>query len=98
MFRVDGDGWRLITVWDFGLTLVLDRRDSGDAISGHGHDAVLLHLEDPLRAWISPPAIRRGRAGAVGDLVCTHDNLDEWRQYVRHGAGNEDGAGMEHHV
>ena len=38
------------------------------------------------------------RARAVGDLVCADDDPDERREYVRHGAGDEDGAGLEHHL
>ena len=43
--------------------LVLGRRDPGHAVSGHRDDAVLLHLEDALGAWLSQTALRRtGRA------------------------------------
>ena len=39
--------------------LVLDRRDSRDAVPRHRHDAVLLHFENPFRARLSEIPLRR---------------------------------------
>ena len=43
--------------------------------------------------------LRFGEAasGPIGDFVCIDDHPDEWRQYVRHGRRDADGARLEHH-
>ncbi len=78
-----------VPVRDPGDALVLDRRNSGDALPGHRDDAVLLHLEDALGAGVSAVAVWRGCTRAGGDLVCVHDHPDVRREHVRDGAGNE---------
>src|SRR3981081_3514064 len=55
-----------------GDPLVLDRRHPGDAVPGAGHDAVLLHFQDPLRARIFETAFRRACHGPVRGFVCVH--------------------------
>jgi hypothetical protein len=47
-----------LPVWDPGDALVLDRRHPGDALPRHRDDAVLLHLEDPLRTGIPQAPLR----------------------------------------
>jgi hypothetical protein len=42
--------------------LVLDRRYPGNVVPGAGHDAVLLHLQNPLRARIFEAAFRASPA------------------------------------
>ena len=48
-------GWAgcRVSVRHSGDALVLDRRDSRDALPGHRDDAVLLHLEDPFGSRLS---------------------------------------------
>ena len=64
-------GWarRRLSVRHSGDALVLDRRDSGDALPRHRDDAVLLHLQDALGSRLSAAALRRAQPRAVGDLV-----------------------------
>ena len=94
--RVDGMGGRCLPVRHSRDSLVLDRRDSRDAVPGHRDDAVLLHLEDALRPRLPAASLRRGCAGFVRRVVRVHDGADVRRQHVLHGAGDEGGAGLEH--
>ena len=62
--RADGLGRIGVSVRNSGDALVLDRRNPGDALSRHHHDAVLLHLEGQLGPGVSAPAdmaTERGR-------------------------------------
>ena len=79
-----------------GDALVLDRRHPGDAVPGAGHDAVLLHLQNPLRAGISETAFRRTGARLVRGFVRIHDRAHERREHVCHGQGHANCAGMGH--
>ena len=63
-------GWAA-AAYQYGIladALVLDRRDPGHALPRHGHDAVLLHLEDPLRTGLFEIAFWRTVAGAYQPL------------------------------
>ena len=57
----DGLGRIGISVRHSGRALVLGRRHSGDALSRHGDDAVLLRVQDAFRARLSEAALRAGR-------------------------------------
>src|ERR1700678_2678699 len=74
--------------------LVLDRRYPRHALSRHHHDAVLLHLENPLRTWIPETTLRRWGARAFGCQLRVHDHPHERNQYVLDGHCDEGGAGM----
>ena len=69
--------------------LVLDRRHSGDAVPRHRHDAVLLHLENPLRARATCNCALASQPRAFRDLLRLHDRADERHQHVLDGAGHE---------
>ena len=63
---------------------------------GAGHDAVLLHFQNPFGAGIFEAAVRRTQPRPVRNFVRIHDRADERRQHVRHGEGHADCAGMGH--
>ncbi len=94
--RIDGLGGFGLPVRHSGDALVLDRRHSGDAIPGAGHDAVLLHFQDPLGAGIFATAFRRAQPRPLCDFIRLHDRADERRQHVCHGQGHADCSGMGH--
>ena len=64
-------GWAAcgLSIRHSGDALVLDRRHSGDAVSRHRHDAVLLHLEDPFGSGLSAAALWRAVARAFRHSV-----------------------------
>ena len=62
----DGLGRIGVSVRHSGRALVLGRRDPRDAFPGHRDDAVLLRLQDALRARLSEASLRAGRQHGVG--------------------------------
>ena len=61
-----------------------------------GHDAVLLHFQNPFGAGIFEIALWRTQPRSVRGLIRLHDRADERRQHVCHGQGHADRAGMGH--
>ena len=57
---IDGMGRIGVSVRHPGRALVLDRRDSRHALSGHGDDALLLRVQDAFGARLSETALRQG--------------------------------------
>src|ERR1700733_14745297 len=92
--RVDGLGWVYLPVWNPGHALVLDRGYSGNALPRHCHDAVLLHLEDPLRTGISKASLRRWGTSPLRHQLRVHDHSHERHQYVLDGYCDEGGPGL----
>ena len=85
--RIDGMGRSLLSVRHSGRALVLDRRDSGDVVSGAGDDAVLLHFKNSLRSRLSAIALWRTQPRSFFHQFCLYDRADERHQYVFDGAG-----------
>ena len=92
--RIDGLGGVGLSVRHSGHALVLDRRHSGDAFPRAGHDAVLLHFQNPFGAGLFEIALWRTQPRSVRDLIRVHDRADERRQHVCHGEGHADRPGM----
>src|ERR1700733_345201 len=92
--RVDGLGWVYLPVWNPGHALVLDRGYSGDALPRHCHDAVLLHLENPLRTGIPKASLRRRGTSSLRNQLRVHDHSHERHQYVLDGHCDEGGPGL----
>ena len=92
----DGLGRLSLPVRHSRHALVLDRRHSGHAVSGAGHDAVLLHLQNSLRAGISEAPLRRTQPRPLRRFLRLHDRAHERRQHVRHGQGHANRSGMGH--
>src|SRR6266436_8922968 len=65
----DGLGGIGVSIRHPGDALVLDRRDSGNVVSRAGDDAVLLHLENPLRSRVFEATVWGTGARSVGSLV-----------------------------
>src|SRR5258708_16733091 len=76
--------------------LALDRRHSRDAVSGHCDDAFLLRLQDALCTRLSQVAVRRAVPPAARHYFWRDDGIDERREHLLHGPGDESGAGLEH--
>ncbi len=93
-------GWAgaRLSIRHSGRPLVLDRRHSRHALSRAGDDAVLLHLQDALRARLSQAALRRAQPRAVRRLLRVHDRAHERHQYVLHGAGHEGRPRLGHQL
>src|SRR5262245_26119781 len=85
-----------LSVRHSGDTLVLDWRDSRDALPRRCDDAVLLHLQDAFGAWLSETPLWRVEPCAVGRQLCVHDGADERDQYVLDGAGDEGSDWLEY--
>src|ERR1700733_8772855 len=92
--RADGLGRIHLPVRDIGHALVLDRRHSGHALSGHRDDAVLLHFEDSFGTRISQTEIWRRGPSPLRRQLCVHDHPHERDQYVLHGHCDEGGPGL----
>ncbi len=93
----DGLGGLGLSIWHPGHALVLDWRYPGDALPGPDDDALLLRVEDTLCPRIFETALRRARAQRGRFLLRHRDDFDERRKYVRHGGGDEGGAGLGPH-
>src|SRR5437660_3274426 len=85
--RIAGLGGECLSMRHYGLALVLDRRDPGDGVSRHRDDALLLHLQNPLRPRISAIALRSGSERAERGHIRGHDHPDVGLEHVLHGCG-----------
>src|SRR6266446_1966267 len=76
--------------------LVLDRRDSRNAVSRHRDDAVLLHIENAFGAWLPATALWKSGKRLERGVVRLHDHSDVRREHVCDGQSDAGGAGLEH--
>ncbi len=90
----DGLGRLRLSIRHPGRALVLDRRHPRHAVPRHCHDAVLLHLQNPLSAGLSQASLRRTLALAGRRLIRFHDSADERHQHVLHGESHANRPGL----
>ncbi len=85
-----------LSIWNSGRPRLLAGRHSGHLLSLAGDAALLLHLQDPFGAGLSPAALWGGRALGLGGIFRGDDDSDERHQHVFHGHHYESDSGMEY--
>src|ERR1700733_1732154 len=84
---IDGVGGGGLSVRHSRYTLVLDWRNSRNALSGNRDDAFLLHFQNTFSTGISEAAFWRAFTRSLCHQLWSHDRAHERREYLLYGAG-----------